>query len=406
MTIDVRTKNDHDLRHISHRAFFSSELPTLLAANGPLAARGAGQLRLGPITIQVEDGRYTLTPTQMTVEISAGARTRGAVLVEMSEITFSDWVQEVQSMLALLVTQKVKVLEGDANDALRWDAVLRAMVDGRPIYEPGSVKITNPDGSGLDIDRSFTPDADDADMAWFLEQAGFLVLRNWIDPEIVNTIYRDITRGVDTADRSDSHRWWAQVENGAEKCVRLKHFCDISATGKLAAESDLFRRICGLTGDAFAFPPSCIEALIKPTGVVSGPSEIRWHKDCWQGRHPFFCSGLTIGILVTPSNEQTGGFRAMAGSHRTNFPAIDREIDAVDLPVRSLYGEPGDLTVHLSCIMHETVGPREGERRLMYAGFSLLDRDTGEAVDNRYGIKHAAWSEAVSSAWDDFTYKG
>ena len=179
-----------------------------------------------------------------------------------------------------------------------------------------------------------------------------------------------------------------------------KHFCDISPAGKSAAESDVFKRICGLTGDAFAFPPSCIEALIKPAGVRTGPSEIRWHKDCWQGRHSLFCNGITIGILCAPSNEQTGGFRIMAGSHRTNFAAIDRDIADVDLPVRALYGEPGDLTVHLSCAMHETTPPLRGERRVMYAGFSLVDRSSGEGVDNRYSIKHSAWSQAVSSAWD------
>lgn len=402
MTIDVRTRTDAGIRTIVPSDFLTGELSERLATTGPLAARSARYLGLGSLTLRIDGETYTFRPVADTVEIRRDKPADRAVEVAMSGSALSDWVQEQRSMLALLVTKDAEVRGGDANMALGWDAVLRAMTDGRPVYEPGSVTLTEPDGSPLDINRSFTPDADDAEMGWFLEQAGFLMLRGWLDPGVVNTIYADINRGLATAERDDPHRWWARLENGDEKCVRLKHFCEISAVGKLAAESKLFQRICSLTGDAFAFPPSCIEALIKPVGVLAGPSEIRWHKDCWQGRHPFFCSGLTIGILVTPSDEQTGGFRVMAGSHRTNFPAVDRDIDVVNLPTRVLYGQPGDLTVHLSCAMHETIPPRMGERRLMYAGFSLMDQATGEGVDNRYSIKHAAWSDAVSSAWDVF----
>jgi phytanoyl-CoA dioxygenase PhyH len=402
MTVDVRLRSDDDIRTISPGEFFANELPSILEKTGPLAARGARYLGLGPITVRAGGSTFTLRPGPATIGVSAGEGTDSAVAVAMSGAAFSDWVQEIRSMLALLVTKDADVQSGDANAALGWDAVLRAMVDGRGVYEPGAVPLVRPDGSPLDIGKSFTPDADDAEMGWFLEQTGFLVLRGWVDAGTVQTIGTDIDRGLAGAQRDDPHRWWARLENGGQACVRLKHFCEISAAGKMAAESDTFRRICGLTGDAFAFPPSCIEALIKPAGVLAGPSEIRWHKDCWQGRHPFFCSGLTIGILLAPSSEQTGGFRIMAGSHRANFPAVDRDIDAIDLPTRTLYGEPGDLTVHLSCAMHETLPPRQGERRLMYAGFSLVDRATGAGVDNRYSIKHSAWSDAVSSAWQVF----
>src|SRR5204863_4459937 len=143
-------------------------------------------------------------------------------------------------------------------------------------YEPGSVTLTNSDGSPLDIDKSFTPDADDAEMGRFLEQAGFLMLRGWLDKDVVSTIYDDINRGLSTAERNDPHRWWAKLDSGEEACVRLKHFCDISPAGKSAAESDVLKRICGLAGDAFAFPPSCIEAPIKPARVRTGPCVIRW----------------------------------------------------------------------------------------------------------------------------------
>ncbi|MGP3928802.1 phytanoyl-CoA dioxygenase family protein [Nonomuraea sp. KM88] len=398
MTIDMRTRTNSGVRTIDPRSFFE-ELPDLLRTTGPQAARAAARLGLGRLSLRVGDTMRTLVPEADTVTVVDDA-TSGELVVDIGEAAFSEWVQEVRTMLALLVSGDAQVSSGDSNAALAWDVVLRAMVDGRPMYEPGSISLTNLDGSPLDVDRSFTPDDDDAEMGRFLEQAGFLMLRGWIGADAVAAISADIDRGLTSARRDDPHRWWAKLENGQEACVRLKHFDRISEAGKRVAESDPLRRLCNLTGDSFAFPPSWVESLVKPTGVVEGPSEIRWHKDCWQGKHSYFCNGVTIGVLLAPSNEVTGGIRVMAGSHRTNFPAVDHNIDEVDLPVRALYGEAGDLTVHLSCAMHETVAPQRGERRLMYAGFSLVDPMSGTGVDNRYSIKHADWSNAVSSAWD------
>jgi hypothetical protein len=396
--IDVRTRTDADIRGVEFAAFFDHEFPPLVAAHGAIAARSAARLALPPLTLKVGGSAQSLLPTPATIAIVQAERA-DAVIVEMGPAAFSDWVQELRTMLALLVSADAVVVKGDPNAALGWDAVLRTIIDKREIYEPGSVPLTNRDGSTLDVLRSFGPDADDAEMRWFLEQAGFLMLKGWVDPDRVAAIYEDMDTAIAMATRTNPHTWWAELQDGTERCVRVKHFCEISETGRLEAESAAFRRVCDLTGVDFPMPAPCIEALIKPAGVVAGPSEIRWHKDCWQGRHAFFCSGLTVGILVTPSNEETGCIRVMAGSHRTNFPAVDRAIDAIDLPVRSLYGEPGDLTVHLSCTMHETIPPISGERRLMYAGFSLREPDGESGVDNRYAIKHADWSNAVSSAW-------
>ncbi|MFI9842502.1 phytanoyl-CoA dioxygenase family protein [Nonomuraea sp. NPDC051941] len=400
MTIDSRTRVYQDVRTIEPHAFFSRELSGLLEKNGPLAARAATLLEVGPIVLRIDDAIYTLAPAADTISISNGAAGPGAVNVEIGSAPFSDWVQDLRSMLALLVSGDARVSGADSNAALGWDVVLRAMVDGRPMYEPGSVTLTHLDGSPLDVNKSFTPADDDAEMGRFLDQAGFLMLRGWFGADTVAALSEDIDRGLRTARRDDPHRWWAKLDDGTETCVRLKHFDRISEASKSVSESALLQRICRLTGDSLAFPPSWVESLVKPSGVVEGPSEIRWHKDCWQGKHPYFCNGVTIGILLTPSNELTGGFRVMAGSHRTNFPAVDRNIDAIDLPVRLLYGEPGDLTVHLSCTMHETIAPGQGERRLMYSGFSLVDTASGTGVDNRYPIKHSDWSNAVSSAWD------
>ena len=113
-----------------------------------------------------------------------------------------------------------------------------------------------------------------------------------------------------------------------------------------------------------------IEALIKPLDVVKGISDVPWHRDCSFGRHTYSCSGTVIGIAITAGREGTGLLQAVAGSHRVNVPSSG-VAHIQDLPIVPLPTEPGDLTVHLSCTLHEAMPPVTAERKVMYTGFSL-----------------------------------
>ena len=59
----------------------------------------------------------------------------------------------------------------------------------------------------------------------------------------------------------------------------------------------------------------------KRVGSVEGLACLPWHKDCERGGHSMFCSGLTIGICVTPVDEAHGGLDVIAGSHRAHIAA-------------------------------------------------------------------------------------
>ena len=47
------------------------------------------------------------------------------------------------------------------------------------------------------------------------------------------------------------------------------------------------------------------------------------------------------------------------------------------LPVVALQTEPGDLTVHLSCTLHEATAPVSAERRVLYTEIPLRQPDGG-----------------------------
>jgi len=127
-----------------------------------------------------------------------------------------------------------------------------------------------------------------------------------------------------------------------------------------------------------------IEALFKPVGVVSGPSDVTFHRDCHLGRHAYVCARMTIGVALTPSGPKNGGLRVVAGSHRLAMPVAVAKTRPY-LPVVAIPTEPGDLTVHLSCTLHEATPPVLAERRVMYTEIPLAPLDGGGPIDTSVG---------------------
>jgi ectoine hydroxylase-related dioxygenase (phytanoyl-CoA dioxygenase family) len=128
-------------------------------------------------------------------------------------------------------------------------------------------------------------------------------------------------------------------------------------------------------GDPFGehFADVTGEGLLKRVDSVDGLVCLPWHKDCDRGGHSMFCSGLTIGICLTPVDEAHGGLDVMAGSHRANIARTQID-DALGLPAVTLRAERGDVTVHMSCTLHRSTHPRSRERRVAYTGFALPAR--------------------------------
>jgi hypothetical protein len=149
---------------------------------------------------------------------------------------------------------------------------------------------------------------------------------------------------------------------------------NVEATRDLLAD-DRFLSIGRLTTDGHKageahLGENVIEALVKPLGIVKGISDLPWHKDCSLGRHSYRCCSLTVGISVTGADAASGQLRVVPGSHRTlSWPSFVRpglDLEAMDLPTRT-----GDVTVHLSCTLHEAMPPVTAERKVMYTSFSL-----------------------------------
>ena len=287
---------------------------------------------------------------------------------------FSDLVQDLRSTMGLSLGNDVEMQRGATDDFVEWEPVLRAMIDGRPVYEPGSVEFRAADGTPLDLDRRFTPEDDDAEIANFLSQAGFLRLGNWFTREEMAEVSADIDRALPGYAPDDGRSWWASTASGARRAVRLQFFHEHSDRVRGLLGDARLSRIAALTSNGHVAgsleDSNVVEALVKPLDVVEGISDLPWHKDCSLGRHSYRCAGITVGICVTDADRETGELGVVAGSHRASVPPVGVHAK-VDLPRVPLPSRAGDATVHLSCTLHMSRPPVRSERRVLYTGFGL-----------------------------------
>jgi hypothetical protein len=376
-TIDRRTRNDRDvIVDLTPERFFYEQLPGLIEKHGHLAADGFQILRARPLTIEVGDFCRTLKSDDGTLTVVEGA-VAGAVVVTLDRHQFSDWAQQIRSFEGMKSLQELRWRDGSDRQLAVWDSVWLAVLEGWPVVA-SDLDFVDRGGRPLDLARCFTPEDDAADIAHFLREAGYLHLRGWLDVSEMAAVSADMERVLPLYTEGDGRSWWATISDGTRRCVRMQYFLDHSPTTRAFLTSErwehLRRAIAG--DDELVQSPvegNCVEALVKPLGVVKGVSDIPWHRDCTLGRHAYGCSSTTIGVSVTPGGETTGQLRVVAGSHRVNMPTVHAFGDSY-LPVVPLPTETGDVTVHLSCTIHEAMPPMTIERKVMYTGFGFAPR--------------------------------
>ena len=394
VSVDMRTRLDADVVLIDPVTFVADELPGLLDRNGRLAARGAALVGAKALGIDVEGTGFTLEPTERTIELRRG--TSGArVVAELDRNSFSDLVQDLQTPQTLATSLVTRLPMADHFRWLKWWPVLRAIIDGRAVHEPGDIDFRARDGRPLDLGRRFTPEDDDAEIAHFLGEAGFLHLEGWWPTEMMAEISADMDRALPLYHPDDNRSWWATTGDGSNRCVRMRFFQEHSPAAHDLLNDPRHSRIGALTDDGHVprtrvHGMNAIEALVKPLDVVSGISDLPWHKDCSLGRHSYDCCAMTTGISVTGADARSGQLAVVAGSHRANVqPNFIHPY--LDLPIVPLPTRTGDVTVHLSCTLHMSYAPVVQERRVMYTGFSLpgergntIGADLGSVRENAH----------------------
>ena len=375
VTVDRRSRFEGDTVALDPHTFVEGHVAPLVDARGADAARAAARLGLMPLTLNIEGEQFTFAIAdngRMIVHAGDGQ----ALTVALDRDAFSDLMQDVSSTFGIQMTGRAEMVHGELDAFVEWEPVLRWLLDGRPVYEPGSIAFRDRAGAPLDLNRSFTLEDQPEDLGHFLAEAGFLHIEGMFTEEEMTAVSADLDAAGAAAERDDGASWWARTDAGEWYASRILGFNQKSAALRELLHSDRFATIGGLTDDRFEQRDPDVgdsaEGLLKKVGVVEGISDVSWHKDCSMGGHSRRCCGLTVGISVTGAGGENGELGAVAGSHRANVAPLG--VIGLDLPRVPLPTRTGDVTVHCSCTLHMSRPPVSGERRVVYTGFGLAPR--------------------------------
>ena len=379
-TLDFRTRFEGEADPFDPAEFVDDRVGELLAVHGVEAGRAATRLALSPLTLDVEGERITFTPDGDRLLIGHGAE--GAVVVALGPDAFSDLMHDTASTFALQMTGRAKIRQGDVDSFVAWEPVLRCVLDGRPVYEPGTITFRDNEDAELDLRRSFTLDDGPDEIGHFLGEAGFLHMEGVFTDAEMAAVSAELDEAIASAERDDGASWWARTEAGEWYPSRILGFNQKSPTLRSLLHDERFAALGTLTSDHYVQRNPDVgdgaEGLWKKVGVVEGISDVSWHKDCAMGGHSRHCCGLTVGISVTGAGKENGELGVVAGSHRANIALLG--IEGLDLPRLPLPTRTGDITVHCSCTLHMSRQPVSMERRVVYTGFGLAPRAGDQRV--------------------------
>ncbi len=380
-TVDFRTRSDGAAHQVDAGTFVQEQKAALAGSRGGDAGQAATRLGLVPLTFDVDGTRFTLVIDDGVLQVRPGGGEH--LVVALDAAAFSDLVGDVVSTFGLTMLGRAEVRAGSVDDFVAWEPVLRLVLDGRPVYEPGTVEFVDRRGAPLELRQSFTLDSDPGDMGHFLAQAGFLHVESVFSESEMAAVSRELDDAVAAARTDDGASWWAETAAGESYPARILGFNQKSPALRTLLHSDRFAAIGTLTGDAYEQRDPDVgdsaEGLLKKVQVIEGISDVSWHKDCAMGGHSRHCCGLTVGISVTGAGRDNGELGVVAGSHRASVAPLG--VEGLDLPRLPLPTRTGDLTVHCSCTLHMSRPPVSAERRVVYTGFGLTPRPGDHVVE-------------------------
>jgi hypothetical protein len=316
---------------------------------------------LAPLSFQLDDGRaYTFTPAADSITITAGVTDTGTV-ARLSASAWERFATEQWTRYALLYTSSVDFPRGTFADLCHWEPALRALFHGRPVYEPEALSFADRDGAPLDLHRSFTLDDDPADLAHFLQTAGYLHLRGVFAADEIDDLRGEVDRqaaGARPDDARSGH--WTRGTDGESVIANLKYGAVDSPVLTALHDDARVQHILQAAGEDDLRPNldrnEGTKIIFKRPGATEGLVDLPLHTDCGMGFHPVACQMVLIGVHLDAGTPASGQLHIAAGSHRstTPDPAVT---DTSDWPIVALTTEAGDCTVHFSHSLHAAPPP-------------------------------------------------
>jgi Phytanoyl-CoA dioxygenase (PhyH) len=356
---------------IDFQHFHRVELPRRVASgNGELAARDLDGA--SPIAFQVGADAYTYVPSADSVRIVPG-NADAATVVEMSLGAWQEFVHEFRTAFGLLYAGMLSFPRGNFEGLARWEPAVRAMLVGRPIYDPNRLDLRDLDGAALDLHRGFKSDEPQARLRNFLRRTGYLVVKEVFTPVEIEHLREEAERLCAQAVQGDQRSWWAKDEAGSTVLCRITYAGARSAPIAALSDDPRVRQLVDLTGEKVVPVADRLDGpsiVMKVPRATEGLADLPWHVDCGLGLHPILCPCVLIGIQLDAATPESGQLHMLAGSWGSSCRQSDLRLGG-ELPVVALQTQPGDCTIHFGDTLHAAPGPQgQRGRRTLYLGFS------------------------------------
>ena len=354
--------------------FHRDELPGRLdGERGQQAARDVASR--SPISIGLSDGRcWSYACEDGRIRVERGVRDDARTVLELIDHeSWLDYLYEFRTRYGLLYSNAVRFVRGSFETWDDWEPALRCLYSGRAIYDPASVDFRDRRGAPLDLKQSFEVGGDREDMAHFLHQTGYLVVRRAFDPGLIEELRAEVDRIRDAAVEGELTSWWAEDSEGKRFPYRLTYLSDQSETIAGLYDHPRTRELIGLSGENVLPVPDRIEgilAVIKESGAASEASafaNLPYHTDCGFGACHVTCPCVLVGIQLDAAGPNSSQLHMMPGSYGKAYHNVPEDITPERYPLVALETEPGDATVHYGCGLHSgpaATGP--ARRRTLY----------------------------------------
>jgi len=374
-----------DFPSIDFDAFHRDDLPRRIAEGGDVNA-AAGADDLPPLAIRVAGAAYTYRATGDRIEILPGEDQADAV-VKLEQSGWEGLVHDLESPASLLYYGEAQSARGDLMQFVRWEASLRALYTGRPVYDPDRIDLRDRRGEALDTCQAFRLGDDPDEMRHFLDQAGYLFVRQAFSREEVEGFRAAAAELHARATPGDQKSWWVKNRKGENT------LCRTLQAGVMPQFSGLPRdpRILDLVGlSATKMVPhdpgelDAVSVLWKLPEIDEGLANLPWHRDCGMGGHATMCPTLVCSIFLGPNTAEAGELRFLPGSWRSTY-RVGEAIGESALPGVTIPAQPGDLTLHYGDGWHAAPPPKGNEGPFRSCVLVSFEHD---GAYNHRGVRH------------------
>jgi len=343
---------------LNFETYHSDTLPSLISQGREALLSGKQRLPSMGMAVEGRGPGYTYTLKDGALAIHPGTQDADFAVT----LSHEDWVglvSDMETVPGILYGDRLLDKRGDMMQFMRWEPVLRALYTGLPIYQPGAIRLRDPQGRTLDPWSMFDLSDSDQAMRDFLEAAGYLLVKGVFSEDEVFG-FRHWTRELARqAQQGDQLSWWGKSATGKSVLCRCLNAGSLPAFGGLYEDARV-SRLASLLPEGVAHPRASetdgVTVVYKNPGVSEGLSDLPWHRDCGMGGHALMCPTFVLSIYLLDATPQQGSLQFLPGSHRYAYGFEDTRAGqvpgAVTVPARA-----GDVTLHTGDVMHAAPPP-------------------------------------------------